>query len=319
MFNSPFRAAALASRKPAPAARPPPENHRPPRTNRAGGHRRRPRRARRVGLVREHRSQRHHRRHPDRARCAPPGGLDRARTPRGASRRARGRSRGRNPRSPGRASRSWTARHPPLRDRMVVLEADIGRAGGDGGALRPLLDSARTALLAMEARRAARELIVSPVGGKVTSLRNVPGDYLPAGAAVARGPRRARRAASRGAPGLRGRRRPHSARPEGVGRVRRSGRRDPCGGGGGRRGDRRPAAGVAGRPFTRRSGCDAPREHRARPGPEPLRAPMAPPAGSGSCSAGILPPRSSTPDGPEWLPRRRARAPEPGRRRRGAA
>lgn len=72
-----------------------------------------------------------------------------------------------------------------LRDRMVVLEADIGRSGGDGGAVRPLLDSARTALLAMEARRAARELIVSPVGGKVTSLRNVPGDYLPAGAAVA--------------------------------------------------------------------------------------------------------------------------------------
>ena len=72
-----------------------------------------------------------------------------------------------------------------LRDRMVVLEADIGRAGSDGGALRPLLDSARTALLGMEARRAARELIVSPVGGKVTSLRNVPGDYLPAGAAVA--------------------------------------------------------------------------------------------------------------------------------------
>lgn len=73
-----------------------------------------------------------------------------------------------------------------LRDRMVVLEADIGRAGGDdGGALRPLLDSARTALLAMEARRAARELIVSPVGGKVTSLLTVPGDYLPAGAPVA--------------------------------------------------------------------------------------------------------------------------------------
>ena len=72
-----------------------------------------------------------------------------------------------------------------LRDRMVVLEADIGRTGGDGGALRPLLDSARTALLAMEARRAARELIVSPVGGKVTSLRTVPGDYLPAGATVA--------------------------------------------------------------------------------------------------------------------------------------
>ena len=72
-----------------------------------------------------------------------------------------------------------------LRDRVAILETEIEEAGGDGGALRALLASARTALLEMDARRTARELIVSPVEGVVTALRSVPGDYLPVGVAVA--------------------------------------------------------------------------------------------------------------------------------------
>ncbi len=70
-----------------------------------------------------------------------------------------------------------------LRDRLERLRKEIGSAGGD--ALRAPLASARVALLQMEARRSARELIVSPIEGRVTALGSTPGDYLPAGAAVA--------------------------------------------------------------------------------------------------------------------------------------
>ena len=68
---------------------------------------------------------------------------------------------------------------------MALLEAEITRAGGGGSALRSRLASARVALLQMEARRSARESIVSQVKGEVMALRSAPGAYLPAGAAVA--------------------------------------------------------------------------------------------------------------------------------------
>ena len=69
-----------------------------------------------------------------------------------------------------------------LRDRIVLLEAQIGQNGGASGSL---LDSARTALSQLEARSAARELIVSHAGGEVMALQAAVGDYLPAGTPVA--------------------------------------------------------------------------------------------------------------------------------------
>ena len=72
-----------------------------------------------------------------------------------------------------------------LRERMDLLEAEIRQAGGEGDALRSLLDSAHAALLQMEARRAARMLIVSRTGGEVAKLYGAPGDYMAPGTAVA--------------------------------------------------------------------------------------------------------------------------------------
>lgn len=72
-----------------------------------------------------------------------------------------------------------------LRDRVNILESELRQVGGDHGALRSLLATTRVALLQMEARRSARELIVSQIGGEVMSLRSAPGEYLPAGGAVA--------------------------------------------------------------------------------------------------------------------------------------
>ena len=72
-----------------------------------------------------------------------------------------------------------------LRERVDLLEAEIREAGGGGDALRSLLSSAHSALLQMEARRVARTLVVSRIEGEVANLYAAPGDYLPAGAAVA--------------------------------------------------------------------------------------------------------------------------------------
>ena len=72
-----------------------------------------------------------------------------------------------------------------LRDRVEVLKSELRRVDGEGSGLPSLLAAAQVALLQMEARRSARELIVSPVAGKVTALRSDPGEYLPAGSAVA--------------------------------------------------------------------------------------------------------------------------------------
>ena len=70
-----------------------------------------------------------------------------------------------------------------LRNRIELLEVETGQAGG--GALLSRLAAARVALLQLEARRSARERIVSQIAGEVTALRSAPGEYLPAGAAVA--------------------------------------------------------------------------------------------------------------------------------------
>ncbi len=72
-----------------------------------------------------------------------------------------------------------------LRERMNLLRAEIARFGGTDSALRSLLESTRVALLQMEARRAARQTIVSRVAGEVMVLTKDPGDYLPAGATAA--------------------------------------------------------------------------------------------------------------------------------------
>lgn len=72
-----------------------------------------------------------------------------------------------------------------LRDRVEILKSELRQVNREGSGLPSLLAAAQVALLQMEARRAARELIVSPVAGKVTALRSDPGEYLPAGGAVA--------------------------------------------------------------------------------------------------------------------------------------
>ena len=72
-----------------------------------------------------------------------------------------------------------------LRERKDLLKAEIRQAGAEGDALRSLLDSARAALLQMEARRAARMLIVSQTGGEIANLYGAPGDYMVSGTVVA--------------------------------------------------------------------------------------------------------------------------------------
>lgn len=72
-----------------------------------------------------------------------------------------------------------------LRDRVEVLKSELRQGDREGNGLPSLLAASQVALLQMEARRAAREMIVSPVAGKVTALRSTPGEYLPAGGAVA--------------------------------------------------------------------------------------------------------------------------------------
>ena len=72
-----------------------------------------------------------------------------------------------------------------LRDRVEMLKSELRQVDGEGSGLPSLLAAAQVALLQMEARRSARELIVSPVAGTVTALRSASGEYLPAGGAVA--------------------------------------------------------------------------------------------------------------------------------------
>ena len=72
-----------------------------------------------------------------------------------------------------------------LRERVSLLRAEIARSGGTGSALRSLLAATRVALLRMEARRSARQTIVSRTAGEVMVLSRAAGDFLPAGTAVA--------------------------------------------------------------------------------------------------------------------------------------
>ncbi len=72
-----------------------------------------------------------------------------------------------------------------LRNRMELLETELRQVGGNVSALRSLLASAQVALLQMEAQRSARELIVSQIGGEIMALLPAPGEYMPAGSAVA--------------------------------------------------------------------------------------------------------------------------------------
>ena len=57
-----------------------------------------------------------------------------------------------------------------LRSRVELLETEIRLAGGNASALHSLLASTQVALLQMEARRSARELIVSHARGEVMAL-----------------------------------------------------------------------------------------------------------------------------------------------------
>lgn len=70
-----------------------------------------------------------------------------------------------------------------LRDQIEILEAGVRQVGGDG--MNSFLISAQEALLQMEARRIAKEVIASHMNGEIMVLDAAPGDYLPAGSVVA--------------------------------------------------------------------------------------------------------------------------------------
>lgn len=72
-----------------------------------------------------------------------------------------------------------------LRNRIEMLKTESRQVGGEGSGVRSLLTAAQVAFVQIEARRSARELIVSPVVGEITTLRSATGEYLPAGSAVA--------------------------------------------------------------------------------------------------------------------------------------
>lgn len=70
-----------------------------------------------------------------------------------------------------------------LRDQIEILKMGIQQVGGSDA--HSFLASNQEALLQMEARRTAREVIVSHMSGEVMALNVDPGDYLPAGSVVA--------------------------------------------------------------------------------------------------------------------------------------
>ncbi|MCE2389907.1 MAG: HlyD family efflux transporter periplasmic adaptor subunit [Proteobacteria bacterium] len=72
-----------------------------------------------------------------------------------------------------------------LRDRVAQLESESQASNGDAGSSGARLSSARVALRQSEARRTAKEWIVSQIGGEVMALRSAPGQYLPTGTAIA--------------------------------------------------------------------------------------------------------------------------------------
>ncbi|MCY4188215.1 MAG: HlyD family efflux transporter periplasmic adaptor subunit [Bryobacterales bacterium] len=72
-----------------------------------------------------------------------------------------------------------------LQGRVDLLRAEAAEFSGSGAAVRSRLAAARSALQQAEARRSARELLVSHVGGEVTVLWASRGDFMPAGTSVA--------------------------------------------------------------------------------------------------------------------------------------
>ena len=72
-----------------------------------------------------------------------------------------------------------------LRERVILLEAELATAGGTALGIQALLSDARVALLEMEARRLAKEAIVSQTGGEVITVLRAPGEYVPKNATVA--------------------------------------------------------------------------------------------------------------------------------------
>lgn len=72
-----------------------------------------------------------------------------------------------------------------LRDRADLVQAEAAERGGGSGALRTRLASIRSTMLQLEARRSARELLVSHLGGEVTALGPTRGDFMPSGTTVA--------------------------------------------------------------------------------------------------------------------------------------
>ncbi len=72
-----------------------------------------------------------------------------------------------------------------LRSRVDILTADISQVDRQGGAVRSLLESARVALMQLEAQRTARSSIISHNEGEVSALHANPGDYIPAGTVIA--------------------------------------------------------------------------------------------------------------------------------------
>jgi len=73
-----------------------------------------------------------------------------------------------------------------LSGRAELLEREAMKASKTAASLPLLLESTRAALLEMEARRSAKEIIVAHIEGEVVALQSAPGDYLPIGASVAR-------------------------------------------------------------------------------------------------------------------------------------
>lgn len=73
-----------------------------------------------------------------------------------------------------------------LRRRLDLVEREAAQGETSHASLTTLLQDARAALLGTEARRAARELIVAHAEGEVMTSESAPGEFVHAGASVAR-------------------------------------------------------------------------------------------------------------------------------------
>lgn len=73
-----------------------------------------------------------------------------------------------------------------LRRSVDLLERENPRSGENSASILPRLAAARAALLEMEARRTAREMIIAHIGGEVMAFLSEPGSFVSAGTSVAR-------------------------------------------------------------------------------------------------------------------------------------